>query len=800
MSLLRQITRGWRVLANRRQADADLADEVQHYVDEAAAALVKDGASPAEARRAASIQMGNATVARDQVRAYGWENLVATSVADGRYAARRLRSSPGFTTVAVVTLALGIGASTAIFSAVNPILFEPLPYPDAARVVAIADLAGDGTPRDVTFGTFLELAQRNRSCDALAVLKAWHPTMTSEMEPERLDGQLVSANYFRSLGVAPRLGRDFQASDDRVNGPAVAIVSDAFWRRRLNADPSIVGRSMKLEDRDIVVLGVMPSGFEDVLSPHAQLWGPLQYSTALTADGREWGHHLRMIGRLRPRVAIEQARRDLDAVARTPVADFQRVPWASLTGGLAVESLQTNVTHDVRPALRAVLGAALLVLAIACVNVTSLLLARGAQHRGEFAVRVALGAGRGRLLRQVITESLLLATIGGVLAILIGEFGVRAVVALSPPGLPRVDAIRVDGTVFAFTLLVTSIVGLLIGVIPALHASRDDPRDGLQQSSRRTAGGRDITRKSLVVAEVALALTLLVSAGLLLRSLERLLSAPVGFDAAHVVTMQVQEAGQRFGTDSNRYRFFTRALDEVQRVPGVSVAAFTSQLPLSGQLDGYGVHFESDRDSKNADGALRYAITPGYFSAMHIPLRHGRLLDDHDVTDAPRAALLSESLAKRKFPNGNAVGQRARLGSSDGEWFTIVGIVGDVKQESLATGNPDAFYVTPAQWHWVDNTMSLVVRARGRRRDRHLRCALRQRHRAYSRDRRAVRARRRADRHPSPHPGSRNDADGRWHCNRFRRRGHCDACNHVDAVRDLARRSAHLPGRDRAAV
>ncbi len=675
--------------------------------------LVRTGKSPNDARREATIAIGNLTSAHETARDYGWENSVAILFSDINYAVRRLRSAPAFTVVSIITLALGIGASTAIFSAVNPLLFQPLPYPHADRVVAISDIGGEGAPLDVTFGTFRELAQRTHSFDALAVWKAWHPTIISDAEPERLDGLQVSANYFRTLGVPPKLGRDFQADDDRPNGAAVAIISDELWRRRFGADPSIVGRTVKLDDINILIIGVMPAGFEDVSAPRARLWAPLQYSNAApAAESREWGHHLRMIGRLRENLTVDRARRDLSVIAANATPDFPRVPWASLRRGLLVQSLQADVTRDVRPALLATLGAVLLVLAIACVNVTNLLLARGVQRRGEFAVRIALGAGRGRLVRQMITESLILALIGGVCAIAVGEVGVRAIVALTPPDLPRVNAIRVDGVVFAFTLLITSVVGIAIGVAPALYASRGDPRDGLQHGARRSVGGHERTRKALVVAEVAFALTLLVGAGLLLRSLTRLLSTPVGFDPAHVVSMQVQEVGQRFLADSDRYRFFSRALDEVQHVPGVTTAAFTSQLPLSGQLDGYGIHFESDGASQNSESGLRYAVTPDYFATMHIPLRAGRLLDTHDVEGSPRVALLSESFAKRKFPKGGALGQRVRLGPADGEWFAIVGIVGDVKQTSLALADPDAFYVSPTQWHWVDNTMSLVVRAR----------------------------------------------------------------------------------------
>ena len=628
---------------------------------------------------------------------------------DAGHALRTLRQRPGFTAVSVLTLALGIGASTAIFSAVNPILFEPLPYPHAGRVMMIWDMRRDGARSFPAFGAYHELLGRSRSFDAIAVMKPWQPTMTSASQPERFDGQQVSAAYFHVLGVSPVLGRDFQASDDQPNGPNVVILSDALWRRRFSADSTVVGRQVTLDGNIYNVVGVMPGAFENVPAPAAEIWSPLQYDMS---QGRAWGHHLRMLGRLRPSFNRDQARRELNAIAHAPVKEFPRAPWASLKDGFIVNSLQNEVTEGLRPALLVVLGAVLLVLAIACVNVTNLLLARGAQRRGEFAMRAALGAGRARMIRQLLTESLLLAGLGGALGIVVSEFGVRALVALSPPGLPRVGAIRLDGAVFAFGMGITTLVGLVVGLIPALQASRRDVYAGMQRSSPRTTGGHQLTRGTLVVAEVALALVLLVSAGLLLRSLKRLFAVAPGFDASHLLTMQVQTSGHRFDEDSATHRFFAQALEAVRRVPGVTAAAFTSQLPLSGDFDVYGVQFEPRANGNpEAADAFRYAVTPGYFETIGIPLRRGRLLDQHDVAGAPGAVLINESFAKRKFPGEDPIGRRVHVGSVA---CIIVGVVGDVKQTSLAVSPSDAVYITTKQWRtFADHAMSLVVRARG---------------------------------------------------------------------------------------
>ena len=696
--------------------ERELEEEIRSHLEMQAEENRRRGMNPDEARRAALRQFGGVEQVKERYRDRRGLPLVETALQDVRYAARVLRKSPGFTLVAVVTLALGIGATTAIFSAVYPILFEPLPYPHADQIVMIWDFGTDGARLDVTFGTYRELAERSRSFDALAVMRPWQPVMTGEAQPERFNGQHVSAGYFRALGVLPAMGRDFQDSDDQLNGPQVVILSDGLWRRRFGGDSAIVGQQITLNANLYTVIGVMPSGFENLLAPSTEIWKPLQYDKTLAPDSREWGHHLRMVGRLRPGVGTDQARQEINAIASAPVPEFSRPDYASLAQGLMVDSLQDDVTRGVRPALLAVLGAVILVLVIACVNVTNLLLARGAQRRGEFAVRAALGAARARLIRQLLTESLLLAIIGGAIGMVVAEVGVRALVAFSPLGLPRANAIHLDGTVLAFALAVTTLIGLVVGLIPALHVARDDLRVGLQQSSRRSAGGQQLTRRTLVVAEVALALVLLVSAGLLLRSLQRLFAIDPGFGTSHLLTLQVQTSGQRFDEETT-HRFFAQALDAVRRVPGVTAAAFTSQLPLSGELgDGYGVHFESSpTGNPEADnGAFRYAVSPGYFEAMAIPLRRGRLLNEHDTADAPPAVLISESLAKSKFLDHDPIGQRLRVGPNNGPWYTVVGVVGNVKQTSLAMSQPDAVYIPTTQWRlFVDRALWLVVRAQG---------------------------------------------------------------------------------------
>jgi putative ABC transport system permease protein len=706
VSLWRQITRGLRALIRRSAVDRDVSDEVQHYLDEATAAHAARGLSHHHAVRAARLELGSVASVTQQVRQDGWEHAVETFFADLRYAGRRLRTEPGFTAVTVLTIGVGVGATTAIFSAVNPILLEPLPYPQPARIAVIWEQRRDGLRNDGTFGMFRGLAGRSRSFETLAALKPWHPTLTGSDRPERLDGQRVSAGYFDVLGVHPSIGRNLEASDDRRNGPNVVVLSERLVQRRFGGDRSIVGRHITLDEVAYQVIGVMPDRFENVLAPSAELWAPLQYDMSM---GGAWGHHLRTVGRLRAGVTTDRASREVNLLAQEVLAEHRPQSYGDDVQ-LVASRLQDDVTRGVKPALLAVLGAVVLVLAIACVNVTNLLLARGVHRRGEFALRAALGAVRSRLTRQLLTECLLLALLGGVAGIAVAILGVRALVALAPPGLPRVEAIGVDGTLFAFGFGISTLIGLAVGLLPAVHAARSDPRD----HSPRTTRTHRRTRGALVVAEVALALVLLVTSGLLFRSLERLFAVTSGFDPSQLLTMQVHASGGRFAAGGAADRFFAQALEAVRRTPGVAAAAFSSQLPLSGDRDEYGAHFEASPTQRaESHSSFRYAVSPGYIEAMRIPVRRGRTFDGNDRAGAPRVALISDSLAAARFPTADPIGQRLRIGPMDGPPYTIVGVVADVRQMSLALPQSEAVYVPASQGHFTDTAVSLVVRAHG---------------------------------------------------------------------------------------
>ncbi len=708
--LWRQLTHGLRALLDRPAADRDLTEEVEHYLAEAAAAHRARGLSPADALRAARLEIGPVAAVREQVRTAGWEYGLETLLSDLRYADRRLRAAPGFTVIAVLTSAIGIGATAAIFSAVKPILFEPLPYPAADRLVAIWESGHDGTRLAGTFGTYRTIEERTRVFERMAVAKVWQPILTGSERPERLEGQRVSAGYFETLGVGPVVGPGFPVAEDHPGGGRSVILSDGLWRRRFGADLDLIGTSIPLDGDPHVVVGIMPAGFENVLAPGADVWTLLQYGLD---QGRAWGHHLRMVARLAPDHDLTSARADLATIG----PDLERLAAAAtgfFPGHFTVIPLAEEIRGGVAGALWAVIGAVLLVLVIASVNVTNLLLGRGAQRRGELAIRATLGAGRGRLVRQLLTESLLLAALGGLLGMAIAAAGVRLLVSLSPTSLPRVSAIGVDGTVFAFGLVLTTLVGIAFGLVPAFQAAGRDPHEGIQGTSRRTVGGHRRTRSALVVAEVALALVLLVTSGLLFRSLGRLLSVEPGFQPANLLTMQVQTAGPRFASDTSTTRFFQDALDRVRAVPGVVAAGLVNQLPLSGDRDEFGAHFEAGpTEAARGFNVFRYAASPGYLETMGIPLRRGRLLDQRDGAGAPRSVVISESLARLAVPNGDPIGRRLSIGPPDGPLYTVVGVVGDVRQASLGLSEAAAVYTTPAQWRFPDNTMSVVIRTTG---------------------------------------------------------------------------------------
>jgi putative ABC transport system permease protein len=707
----RQLSHGVRSLLNGGAADRGVDDEVQHFLDEAAAEYEAGGMSPAEAQRAARRRVGNALAIREEVRGSGWEHAAETLIADVRYAWRRIVRDPVFAAVTIATLALGIGSATAMLSIAAPVLVPTLPFPDSNRIHAVWDQTANGARVEIAFGTFIEVQDRSRAFDAIAVARVWQPTLAGTGLPERVEGRSVTAEYLGVFRMPPRLGRGFKAEDDVPNAARVAILSDRLWRRRFGANPGIVGEQIALDGVGYQVIGVMPAAFEHRLMPAVDVWRPLQYDRALPSfQGREWGHHLRMIARLKTGVSHEAAAAEIDRIAREPVPRFARPVWAAMTAGLLVEPLHADLTREARPATLAVLAAAAVLLLIACVNVVNLLLGRDAKRRAELAMRSSLGAGRWRLVRQLATETLTLAILGGLGGLFVAQLFVRVLADLGAQGLPGAAA-SVDLTVFLFACGVTLVVGVVVSLIPAL--SNTDLKAGVPQGSWQAASARRPIRRALVIVEVAFTVVLLVGAGLLFQSLRQLFAIAPGFDATGVLTMQVQVAGPRFIDRAVTHGFFRDTVRAVQEVPGVVEAAVTNQLPLSSDSDVYGVQVEANNDPAATGGAFRYAVSPRYFAAMGIPLVRGRLLTDHDGASSLRVAVISESVARSRFADADPIGQRLRIGAADGPWFTVVGVVGDVKQLSLETQWFDAVYLMPEQWHFADRAFTVVIKTRG---------------------------------------------------------------------------------------
>ena len=649
---------------------------------------------------------------------------MSSFLGDLRYAWRKLfgGSGAGGTLVAIFSIGLGVGVSAAIFGAVDRILLDALPYPEPQRVTVIEQRTRDGLPRLMSYGAFVEMEQRNRSFERLAVTRGWQPVLVSDGEPARLDGDQVSPDYFRVLGVPPSLGRDFVAADEVSGAPRVAIVTAAFALRRFGSVEAVLNRTIMLDREEHTIVGIMPQGFENAFAPAVEIWAPLRLRRQAPFEGAEWGFQLRMVGRLRAGVPLDQAQRELTTLAASQVAEFPRPDWAALENGFAVERLQASVTSEVRPALLAILGAVLLLLAIACANVTNILLARALARRGELAMRAVLGAGRGRLVQQLFAESALLALFGGALGVATAALVSRALVAVAPDTLPRLGAIGFDGRVLGFAVVTTAVVALVVGLVPAMRVRGGVEDARLHVGARSTTPGLLVVRRTLVVAQVALATVLLASAGLLLRSVERIFTVPTGFDASQTVAMQVVATGTGIRSSAEAQVLYEQVLEAVRAVPGVVDAALTNHLPLSGSLnERYGVVMEATPgDPANTvfvGDPFRYTVTPRWFATMGIPLLRGRLLGPDDVRDAPQAILVNESFATARFAGRDPIGQRVRIGGNVGRPdtppATIVGVVGDVRHTSLAAAPSNAFYVAMGQWMWVDTTQTLVVRTTG---------------------------------------------------------------------------------------
>ncbi|MET0623131.1 MAG: ABC transporter permease [Pyrinomonadaceae bacterium] len=623
---------------------------------------------------------------------------------DVRFGLRTLRKRPGFTLVAVLTLALGIGANSAIFSVVNAVVLRPLPYAAPERLVALwGNLNQKGFEElELSAPEFVDFRARGAHVfeDAAAYYEGGF-NMTGAGEPERVQGVYATASLFNTLGVAPSRGRAYTAEEDRPGSNDVVVISHSLWRRRFNADPAVAGKSVMLDGRASTILGVMPADFH-FPNNDTDIWKPAAFDADLLSPNNRGSHFMSAVARLKEGFTLARAGEEVAALARAQGAEnansYPRGFGASIRP-LAEEVVGTSV----RTSLFVMLGAVGLVLLIACANVANLLLARASSRRKEVAVRTALGAGRVRIMRQLLTESALLSLAGGAAGLVLALWGIDLLVALAPEGTPRVAEVGLDAGVVAFTFGVSLLTGVVFGLVPALHASKVDLNESLKEGGRGGGEGerRGSLRGLLVVGEFALALVLLAGAGLLVKSFARVLGESPGFDARGVLTMRLVLPQTKYGSYDGHRAFYSNLFGRLRALPGVEAVGANNLLPLNGNGGSRTFLIEGrpvPPGQPKPEEQLRF-ITPGYFASMRVPVLRGRDFGERDVQTAPRVAVVSRSMAERHWPGEEAVGKRiAYAGIGRGhdqtpEWIEVVGVVGDVRHRGLDLESKPEIYV-----------------------------------------------------------------------------------------------------------
>ena len=609
---------------------------------------------------------------------------------DVRYALRSLRHNPGFTSIAVLALALGIGANTAIFSVVNGVLLQPLPYHDPARLVQVSERSPDFSSMSVAYPNFKDWRDQNRSFSSMAAIRWQDYDVTGGGQPEHLSGRMVSAEFFHVLGIAPTLGRDFDVKEDRPGTALAAMISGELWKRRFASDPGVNGRQLKLNGQDYTIVGVIPSGFQyqgryDVYTLIGQ-WDDV------LARSRDMHPGIFVVARLKPGVAESRAQSEMTAIA---AGISKTYPKSNARHGVTITPLTRVMVGDVSSTLMVLLGAVGFVLLIACANVANLLLARSTGRRKEMAVRSAMGASRGRVIRQLLTESVVLSLAGGVLGLAVATWGSKAVVAAVPGGLPRMGNIVVDGWVLAFTLGISLLTGVAFGLAPALQSSVTDVHETLKEGSRGSTAGRHRLRSLLVVSEVSATLVLLIGAALMLRTMQQLSNVNPGFDATRVLTFSVGLLPDDTASSDGILQTFNRTLEHIRAVPGVTSASVSSLIPLAGSDDEipfYVVGRPRPTTQGDMNWALVYATGPDYHKSMAIPLLRGRYIQPGDSRGAAHVVVIDDVLARSLFPKEDPIGQHiavpemgAELGADFSRPMEIVGILGHVNHWGLDT-------------------------------------------------------------------------------------------------------------------
>ncbi|HJQ25193.1 MAG TPA: ABC transporter permease [Blastocatellia bacterium] len=642
-----------------------------------------------------------------------------TLAKDLRYAVRMLIKGRTVTAIALLALTLGIGANTAIFSVINAVLIKPLPYPRPEQLVRVYERSPQFEQMSVAYPNFLDWQRESKAFEHMAVFRHQQFNITGGAEPEHVNGRLVSADFFATLGVRPAMGRDLEAADDRPGASPVVVLSHGFWQRRFGGDSNILNKPLTVNGKDYIIVGVMPASFK-FYSP-VDLFVPISLQNDVAFQVRDFHPGLQVIARLRQGAMLAEARDEMQSIA---AALEQQYPASNTHQGVAVVSMHEDIVHDIRPLLLLLLGAVGLVLLIACANVANLLLARAAARQKEMAIRTALGASRWRIVRQLLTESVLLSAIGGGLGLLLAMWGTDALIAAIPDTIPRAEDIGLDARVMLFTLLISALTGCVFGLIPALHVSKPDLNETLKEGGRTAPAMRQGVRGALVVVEVVFALVLLVGAGLLIRSLFMVRNVAPGVNPKNVITMQIPLSSNVYDEPTKIRSYFDRLLDQLHATPGVQAAALTANMPFIGEDSE--APFWVGNGPRPAPEAIQWAlmspVSAGYAQAMGIPQRRGRFISKQDTKDTPAVAVIDEYMARDLFPGEDPIGKRLTIPGNNKMPdfpFEIIGVVGHVKHFGLDAPKeiPFQFYMAyvqvPDQFITGFLGMGLVARTTG---------------------------------------------------------------------------------------
>jgi putative ABC transport system permease protein len=701
---------GWTRFFRRERWDQERERELQTYLEIETEENIARGMTPEEAGYAARRKLGNPTQIREEIYRMNSLTFIESLWQDVRCGLRILRKNAGFAVVAILTLALGIGANTAIFSVIHAVLLSPLPYNDPDRIVFLLESnPGNGFPEfSVSPPNYVDWRNATSSFESMASVAASSLNYTSGVDPERLTGARVSSSFFSVFGANPALGRTFSAEDDVQGKASVVVLSYALWSRHFGSDPQILEKSLTLDGRLYRVVGVTRQGFQ--FPRGAELWLPSEFTKDDLSPDALGAHYLGVMARLKSGVSVQQAQGEMLAVSSRLESQYPRTNkgWTS-----RVVTLSDRTVRSVRPTLLVLFGAVGFLLLIACANVANLLLARAAARQKEIAIRFSLGASRMRIARQLLTESILLSGIATGAGLLLAEWAIRALRTLPPSNLPRAATIGLDLPVLGFAAGVAVLTGLLFGFAPALQVTRGAPSETLKEGGRTSSAGRQSVRSALVVLETTLALVLLVGAGLLLKSFLRLQTVDPGFQYKNVVTANVSLPQSKYSTDSQKIQFFDQLLERIQSVRGVHEVAAASGNPMEGSNYSFAFTTKDLSEVALADqpSAGYYVVSANYFHTLGIPLLAGRYFTPEDYAGSPRVAIISQTIAHRFFNTKNPIGQTIKIGVGAGEPVDreIVGVVGDVKDDGLGAAGTMSAYEPYKQIGWSD--MTLFVRS-----------------------------------------------------------------------------------------